>query len=787
MGLLALGTPLVWSEAKKHAEYVREHGIEQFLNIWERLKDRTGDRLLWGDEIEYLVISYDDANRNACLSLRQTEILQDLQADAEARRERGKDEVNGNGVPAPRASKEACIPVFHPEYGRYMLESTPGAPYGATLEDLLLVEGNMRFRRKLAKSRMKPHEVPLTLTSFPRLGAPGQFTDPYYPPGGGVARSLFLPDEVINQHVRFPTLTANIRRRRGSKVAINMPVFFDEKTPRPFVDPTVPRDRNEWPEDKNAREGAALDDHIYMDAMGFGMGCCCLQITFQACSVGEARRMYDAFVPVGPIMLALSAAAPIFRGLLADVDCRWDVIAGSVDDRTEEERGLKPLQHDRFLIPKSRYDSVDCYIADTPFNRPEYNDNNMPIDPKIRDHLIDRGVDPLLATHFAHLFIRDPIVIFEETMCQDDAKSSDHFENIQSTNWQTVRFKPPPPGSPIGWRVEFRSMEVQLTDYENAAFSVFVVLLTRAIMTLGLNFYLPISKVDENMHRAHRRDAINTQKFYFRKNVFDPKPGHPCDPSLDAANPQPAPASDEATLPSASAFSRGRTNGFAPHVRDASVASTEYPASPTVCSSHAPSRSASPAPEVAFGPVEDEYDEFSINEIINGSTEKGFPGLIGVVEQYLDGLEKEGKVSEEVRKGIDRSVELIRRRADGSLITLATYIRRFVRSHPSYAHDSVVSQEINYDLIRALDEVEQGKRPAPELLPEGWRTGYEEDKKGRSAFGRCCGDVVGDVAADDAQSEGSEGSEGFSAGAAVIEDKGLCCGPMEPAPAAKEA
>jgi len=38
-------------------------------------------------------------------------------------------------------------------------------------------------------------------------------------------------------------------------------------------------------------------------------------------------------------------------------------------------------------------------------------------------------------------------------------------------------------------------MEVQLTDYENAAFSVFVVLLTRAIMTLGLNFYLPISKV----------------------------------------------------------------------------------------------------------------------------------------------------------------------------------------------------------------------------------------------------------------------------------------------------
>lgn len=43
-----------------------------------------------------------------------------------------------------------------------------------------------------------------------------------------------------------------------------------------------------------------------MDAMGFGMGCCCLQITFQACSVNEARRMYDAFVPVGPIMVSLA-------------------------------------------------------------------------------------------------------------------------------------------------------------------------------------------------------------------------------------------------------------------------------------------------------------------------------------------------------------------------------------------------------------------------------------------------------------------------------------------------
>jgi len=73
--------------------------------------------------------------------------------------------------------------------------------------------------------------------------------------------------------------------------------------------------------------------------------------------------------------------------------------------------------------------------------------------------------------------------------------SSKFRQNIQSTNWQTLRFKPPPPNSEIGWRVEFRSMEVQMTDFENAAFAAFIVLLSRAILAFNLNFYIPISKV----------------------------------------------------------------------------------------------------------------------------------------------------------------------------------------------------------------------------------------------------------------------------------------------------
>ena len=38
------------------------------------------------------------------------------------------------------------------------------------------------------------------------------------------------------------------------------------------------------------------------------------------------------------------------------------------------------------------------------------------------------GIDDLLSKHIAHLFIRDPIVVFSELLDQDDSKSTDHFE-----------------------------------------------------------------------------------------------------------------------------------------------------------------------------------------------------------------------------------------------------------------------------------------------------------------------------------------------------------------------
>jgi len=60
--------------------------------------------------------------------------------------------------------------------------------------------------------------------------------------------------------------------------------------------------------------------------------------------------------------------------------------------------------------------------------------------------------------------VRDPIPTYDYEHLDDSYSPKDtnaHFENLQSTNWNSMRFKPPPAlDSKIGWRVEFRTMDI---------------------------------------------------------------------------------------------------------------------------------------------------------------------------------------------------------------------------------------------------------------------------------------------------------------------------------------
>ncbi|KAJ3032037.1 UNVERIFIED_CONTAM: hypothetical protein HDU68_008070 [Siphonaria sp. JEL0065] len=663
MGLLTVGTPLPWSEAQQHADHVRTHGIAQFLHLWGTVKGRRRDKLLWGDEIEYVVVAFDDSARTVRASAAAYDALVEL--------EHREHEAQENNTPISWS--------FKPEYARYMLEGTPAGPYGFLLDDLLTVEQNMRDRRVLAASLLKDNEAIVSITNFPLLGVTDFLAPNNKPtPGSGASNSIFIPDEAINPHPRFRTLTQNIRERRQTKVAINVPIYKDTKTPSPFLEAFPPclvgydsvnldklksETSSSIPSSASSQTSAstvtgktlpdlipdAKPDHIYMDS----------------CSVEEARRLYDQLAVMTPIMMALSAGAPIFRGYLADVDCRWNVISGSVDDRTKEERGIDPLKASRFNIPKSRYASISTYLSPGPlysggcsqdpdvfspavtslpppkdtYYDQKYNDISLVYDEKIYKEFLANGIDDLLAKHYAHLFIRDPIVVFTEKLDLDDKLSTDHFENIQSTNWQTMRFKPPPPLSPIGWRVEFRSMEIQLTDFENAAYSVFVVLLTRTVLSFDLNLYMPLSQVDKNMELGQKRDAVLKEKFTFRRHVF--------------GNPARRPAEFDSF-----AFPCGENVDI-----DATV-------------------------------------ELTVDEIINGKANE-FPGMVPLVRAYLSSAPN---LSYSTLKGLNEYLNLISRRAAGRSPTAARWIRDFVTAHPEYKKDSVVSQSIAYDLMKKVDE-----------------------------------------------------------------------------------
>lgn len=295
------------------------------------------------------------------------------------------------------------------------------------------------------------------------------------------------------------------------------------------------------------------------------------------------------------------------------------------------------------------------------------------------------------------------------------AIAQDHFENIQSTNWRSMRWKPPtlevglanerirrqadaeakdddddgrvdaaqrPPNNKVdlqshgpGWRTEFRPLEVQLTDFENSAFALIVVLLARSIIAHAHSFYIPMSLVHENMRRAQLKDAVLTQKFWFRRNSLqvispDSQVAYILDPDDAVVDP-----------------CRDRTIDGMHHHRIAS----------------------STIPSIA----EIDLVELSIDEIMNGEKEKAmmgdssysdsdsdgrgttgplFQGLIPHIRQSLGRSSSSSPSSSSSGSSdaktpghpLDKYLDLLSDRASGRLPTAARWMRDYVTSHPLY-------------------------------------------------------------------------------------------------------
>ena len=313
-----------------------------------------------------------------------------------------------------------------------------------------------------------------SLASFPNLGGKDWFIthneELYdvkdYQEHNMITKSDYILDEFTNPHPRFSTMLQSIRNRRG-KVEIKVPLYQDINTGVGKID------------------GHISPGSIFMDAQHFGMGCWWLQVTFEAKNIEHAKFLHDSFIPLGPIFGALSASAPIYKGQLSNWDFRWNVIRDSVDSRIDNEKDPDFKNY----ISKSRYSAANHYLSDHSFFSDERLNDGIKLNIN-KDHfekLKNEGMSDRLAYHFASLFVHDSLVIYKDHISYDE-ESTEHFENLNSTNWNSVRFKPPPSlDSNIGWRVEFRTLDVQITDYENGAFITLLNLIVQVLNENNLN------------------------------------------------------------------------------------------------------------------------------------------------------------------------------------------------------------------------------------------------------------------------------------------------------------
>lgn len=75
MALLVEGEAMSPEEMKEFLNFIRQHGINQFLNIWKRAKDLQDDELKFGDEVECGVFVVDHQKKTVKLSIRGAEVI----------------------------------------------------------------------------------------------------------------------------------------------------------------------------------------------------------------------------------------------------------------------------------------------------------------------------------------------------------------------------------------------------------------------------------------------------------------------------------------------------------------------------------------------------------------------------------------------------------------------------------------------------------------------------------------------------------------------------------------
>lgn len=263
-----------------------------------------------------------------------------------------------------------------------------------------------------------------------------------------------------------------------------------------------------------------------------------------------------------------------------------------------------------------------------------------------------------------------------------------------------------------GWRIEFRPLEVQLTDYENAAFAIFTVLLSRCIASQGHNFYLPMSYVEENMRRAQVKDAVRTEKFFIRRN------------SIKSSTLSPTTVSEGLkTTPCASSISESDCECI-----DCPPPASMIPAIPTI-----------PTRKYDIPSLQEiDVAELTMDEIFNGEKDLNrldrFKGFIPMLLEYINSLGCDDRLY--VTKELLPYFTLLSDKAKADLPTTAQWMREQILHPPSplsetplFTKEGVLNpQRVDY-LLRLCEDIGMGRIQCPELYGFRQATPVKEMKK----------------------------------------------------------
>jgi glutamate--cysteine ligase catalytic subunit len=308
-----------------------------------------------------------------------------------------------------------------------------------------------------------------------------------------ISSSKMFLDQTVSSHARYKSSVINKIARMQHKTIIKLPIY----------------------KDVNSSDAPLILDHV-----GFGTGSAALQVTFSCRNLSQARWAYDQLHILSPFFLILSSSTFAIFNTLIDSDCRFQILQQACEDRSPAE--MKS-------IPKSRFGVSNYFISENKKCKNMFNDAKYVINKSfaktLRKLLMKKNPelakDRRLINHFSYLFVRDYLTVFSDRLIKDNTEDTIEFEIMQSTNWQTMRLKPPPDlNSDLGWLLEFRCMDCPITEKEKSALIFLATLFMRIITDpeLEVDFYIKISEVDANFEESFKREALTKGRLMFRKH-----------------------------------------------------------------------------------------------------------------------------------------------------------------------------------------------------------------------------------------------------------------------------